>query len=311
MHFKNRNFLSLQDYKKQEIRVILDKAHEFKKNKNKGIKIKKSLEGKNLCMIFQKPSTRTIVSFDIAIKELGGNTTILTSSDMQLGRGETVYDTGKTLARYCDAIMARVYDHNDLIDLAKGAANISIINGLSDLLHPCQITADLMTIEEKKKKLEGLKIAYIGDGNNVANSLLIGCGKMGLNISMACPKGYEPKETMVMIAKHYARKSGNKIEILTSPEEAVKDADIIYTDTWISMGQEKEKNKRIEIFSPFQVNERLLEHAKSDYIVLHCLPAHRGYEITNNVMDGRHSAIFDQAENRLHSQKAILDLLLG
>lgn len=309
MNLSKRNFLSLQDFKKDEIQLILDKAKEFKEIKKKGKLHDNLLQGDHLCMIFQKPSTRTIVSFDVAMKDLGGNTTILTSNEMQLGRGETICDTGRTLARYCDFIMARVFDHNDLIELARGAGCIPVINGLSDLLHPCQILADLLTIEEHKSKLDGLKLAYVGDGNNVANSLLIGCSKMGLNITMACPQGYEPKETMIMIAKHLSEKNQRKVEITSKPQESVKEADIIYTDTWISMGQESQKRERMKIFRPYQVNRDLIKNAKSDVIVMHCLPAHRGYEITNEILDGPHSVIFDQAENRLHVQKALLYLL--
>ena len=310
MNLQGRNFLSLQDFKSEEIRYILNKAKEFKKKRQNGIFNEVYLKGKKLVMIFQKPSTRTIVSFDIAMKELGGYTIILNANETQLGRNETIHDTGKTLARYCDAIMARVYDHDDLVDLAIGAGNIPIINGLSNLLHPCQILADLMTIEENKNKLSGLKVAYVGDGNNVANSLLIGCSKMGINISMANPEGYQPKETIIMTAKYYTENQNNTVEILNSPIDAVKNADVIYTDTWISMGQENEKEKRELIFFPYQVNKKLLKYAKSNVIVMHCLPAHRGYEITNEVIDGPHSVVFDQAENRLHVQKAILKLLL-
>ncbi len=310
MNFKNRNLLSLQDFTPEEIRKILDTAHEFKRNKVIGISDELPLKGKKLCMIFQKPSTRTLVSFDFAMKELGGHTIVLNARDIQLGRGETIYDTGRVLARYCDVIMARVYDHDDLIELAKGAANIPIINGLSDLLHPCQVLADLMTIEEHKKRLKGLKLAYVGDGNNVANSLLIGCSKMGVNITIACPNEYRPKETIINVAEFNSNFSGCEVKIIESPQDAVKDADIIYTDTWVSMGKEEEKDQREKIFRPYQVNSELLSYAKQDSIVMHCLPAHRGFEITNEVMDGPQSVIFDQAENRLHVQKAVLYLFL-
>ena len=311
MNFKGRNLLTLQDYTEAEIRHILKTAHEFKKKRTNGIIYEDILKGKKLCMIFQKPSTRTIISFDAAMYELGGHSIVLNSSDMQLGRGESIRDTGKTIARYCDAIMARVYNHDDLVELAMGAGNIPIINGLSDLFHPCQILADLMTIEEHKKTLENIKIAYIGDGNNVAHSLLIACSKLGINISVACPDKYKPKEIILMIAQNQANNHNAVIEVLQSPQEAVKGADVIYTDTWVSMGQDFEKLERESIFRPYQINENLLRSTKNDCIVMHCLPAHRGFEITDDVIDGPHSVIFDQAENRLHVQKAVLFLLLG
>ncbi|MHA1271781.1 MAG: ornithine carbamoyltransferase [Candidatus Helarchaeota archaeon] len=310
MNFKGRNFLSLQDYTSEEIKLIINKAKEFKNYRIKGDELGDPLKGRKLCMIFQKPSTRTLVSFDVAMNELGGHAIVLSSKDIQLSRGETIHDTGKTLARYCDAIMARVYDQDDLIQFAQGAGTIPIINGLSNLLHPCQIVADLMTIEEKKGTLNGLKLTYLGDGNNVANSLLLGCSKLGINITIACPKGYEPNETIVMISKYNAQTNNCNVELINSPQNAVKNADIIYTDTWVSMGKEDEKEIREKIFMPYQVNKNLIKLAKPDVIVMHCLPAHRGYEITNDVIDGPHSVVFDQAENRLHVQKAILYLLL-
>jgi len=310
MSLKGRNFLSLQEYTPENIRLIINKAHEFKNNKKKEIGKDFPLAGKKLCLIFQKPSTRTLVSFDLAMKELGGYTVILHSRDIQLGRGETIYDTGKVLSRYCDIIMARVYSQDDLIQLAKGSFPIPVINGLSDLLHPCQILADLMTIEEYKKELKNLNLVYIGDGNNVANSLLIGCSKMGINITIACPKNYEPNDIIIKTSKQFAKKSNCEIKILHSVQEAVKGSDIIYTDTWVSMGQEKEKQFREKIFRPFQVNAQLLKLARPDVIVMHCLPAHRGYEITDDVIDGSRSVVFDQAENRLYVQKALLYLLL-
>jgi len=311
MTFKGKNFITLQDYAPEEINNLINKAIEFKKRRLNGILKDNFLKGKKLCMIFQKPSTRTRISFEVAMYELGGYAITLNANEMQLGRGETIYDTGKTISRYCDAIMARVYEHNDLLELSKGAENIPVINGLSNLLHPCQILADLMTIKEKKGKLSGLKLAYIGDGNNVANSLLIGCSKMGLNISIGCPSKYKPNQSIIDIALRNASKSGIKIEIIENPEKAVYNADIIYTDTWISMGYENEKKVREQIFKKYQVNCNLLKYAKEDVIIMHCLPAHRGQEITNDVIDDPNiSVVFDQAENRLHVQKSILYYLL-
>ncbi len=308
MKFKGRDFLTLQDFSFEELRFMLDTAHDLKRKKKAG-EPHRYLEGKNLAMIFQKPSTRTRVSFEVAMNDLGGHALFLSSKDLQLGRGETISDTAKVLARYCDGIMARVFDHNDLVQLAEGA-DIPVINGLSDLLHPAQILADLMTIEEHKGKLTGLKLTYVGDGNNVAHSLLIGCSKMGMHVTIGCPEGYEPDPKIVEMAKENAKKWGTKIEIVHDPAKAVEDADVIYTDTWVSMGQEEEQARREKVFPPFQVNTELLKHAKPDVIVMHCLPAHRGHEITDEVMDGPHSVVFDEAENRLHAQKAILSLLL-
>ncbi len=308
MKFKGRDFLTLQDFSFEELRFMLDTAHDLKRKKKAG-EPHRYLEGKNLAMIFQKPSTRTRVSFEVAMNDLGGHALFLSSKDLQLGRGETISDTAKVLARYCDGIMARVFDHNDLVQLAEGA-DIPVINGLSDLLHPAQILADLMTIEEHKGKLTGLKLTYVGDGNNVAHSLLIGCSKMGMHVTIGCPEGYEPDPKIVEMAKENAKKWGTNIEIVHDPAKAVENADVIYTDTWVSMGQEEEQARREKVFPPFQVNTELLKHAKPDVIVMHCLPAHRGHEITDEVMDGPHSVVFDEAENRLHAQKAILSLLL-
>jgi len=261
-------------------------------------------------MIFQKPSTRTRVSFEVAMSDLGGRALYLRWDDLQLGRGETVADTARVLSRYVDGIMARVFSHKDLEELAK-YADIPVINGLSDLTHPCQILADLLTILEKKAVLKGLKLAFVGDGNNVCNSLLIGCTKMGMNISVATPKKYRPKEEIIQWAMENAQESGSKVEILESPEEAVKDADVIYTDVFVSMGEEKVAKEKLQAFQGYQVNRELVKHAKKDYIFMHCLPAHRGQEVTDEVIDDPvHSVVWDQAENRLHAQKAVLALLL-
>lgn len=296
-----KHFLTLNDFSSEEILKLISTAEKVKSGNVKS----KVLGDKNIAAIFEKPSTRTRVSFEVAVSQLGGNLVFLRGDELQLSRGEPVKDTARVLARYVDGIVARVYEHSDLVELAKHSG-IPVINALSNLYHPCQILADFLTIKEKKKRLKGLKLAYIGDGNNVCNSLLIGCTKIGLNISIGSPKRYEPKEEIVEKAKINAKKSGSDLQILNSPQEAVKDADIVYTDVFVSMGDEKEKEERMKTFLPdFQVNTRLLKNALPDAIVMHCLPAHRGQEITEDVLEGKQSVVWDQAENRLHAQKAI------
>jgi len=309
VNLKGRDFLTLHDFTYEELRFLLDTALELKRARKRGF-FEPVLRGKTLAMIFQKPSTRTRVSFEVAMSDLGGRALYLRWDDLQLGRGETVADTARVLSRYVDGIMARVFSHKDLEELAK-YADIPVINGLSDLTHPCQILADLLTILEKKAVLKGLKLAFVGDGNNVCNSLLIGCTKMGMNISVATPKKYRPKEEIIQWAMENAQESGSKVEILESPEEAVKDADVIYTDVFVSMGEEKVAKEKLQAFQGYQVNRELVKHAKKDYIFMHCLPAHRGQEVTDEVIDDPvHSVVWDQAENRLHAQKAVLALLL-
>ncbi|MEM3561816.1 MAG: ornithine carbamoyltransferase [Candidatus Jordarchaeaceae archaeon] len=296
-----RHFLTLDDFSPEEIHKLVVTAEKVKSGKVKS----QVLRGKNIAAIFEKPSTRTRVSFEVAVNQLGGNFIFLRGDELQLSRGEPVRDTARVLGRYVDGIVARVYEHNDLVELAK-YSGVPVINALSNLYHPCQILADILTIKEKKKKLEGLKLAYIGDGNNVCNSLLIGCTKIGLNICVGSPKRYEPKKEIVEKAKINAKKSGSQVEITNLPQVAVKDADIVYTDVFVSMGDEKEREERLKTFIPdFQVNTKLLESASPDAIVMHCLPAHRGQEITEEVLEGKQSVVWDQAENRLHAQKAI------
>jgi ornithine carbamoyltransferase len=267
------------------------------------------LAGKTLGMIFSKPSTRTRVSFEVGIYQLGGIGLYFGPNDLQLKKSESIPDTAKVLSRYLDGIMIRTFEHQDVIDLAK-YGTIPVINGLTDLLHPCQVLADLFTIFEKKKILKGLKLAYIGDGNNMAHSLLHGCSKVGMNISIASPKGYKPKKQIVENALLNAEYTGSKIEILDDPVRAVKNADIIYTDVWASMGQEGESDKRKKIFKNYQVNTKLVKNAKEDYLFMHCLPAHRGDEVIDEIADSPNSVIFDEAENRLHVQKAIMALVM-
>lgn len=305
---KGRDLLSLHDFTPEEIKTILDLADELKA-KQKGGEPHPYLRGKTLGMIFQKASTRTRVSFEVAMYQLGGYALFLSANDLQLGRGETIADTARVLSRYLDGIMIRTFAQADVIELARHA-DIPVINGLTDLLHPCQILADLQTIRERKGALAGLKLAYVGDGNNVCHSLLFGCAKTGMHISVASPEGYRPAEEIVSLARADARQTGSRIEITGDPVEAVRGADIVVTDVWASMGQEKEAAARAKVFAPYQVNRELVRHAKPDFIFLHCLPAHRGEEVTDEIIDGPHSAVWDEAENRLHAQKAVLALLL-
>jgi ornithine carbamoyltransferase len=305
---KGKSLAGLYDLTREEIEEIL-KASESLKLQLLREEEHPLLKGKTLAMIFEKPSTRTRVSFEVGMWQLGGYALYLSAGDMQLGRGETIADTAKTLSRYVNGIMARVFAHQTILDLVK-YSKVPVINGLSDLTHPCQGLADLFTIYEKKGRLRGLKLAYVGDGNNVAHSLLYGCSKVGLNITLACPKGYEPNPEVVSKAKEEGKRNGCKVEVGNDPEKAVREADIIYTDVWASMGKEKEYEKRGKIFRPYQVNGKLIKEAKKDFIFMHCLPAHRGEEVTDEVADSKNSVIFDQAENRLHTQKALLALIM-
>ena len=268
------------------------------------------LRGKTLGLLFQKPSTRTRVSFEAGMNQLGGYAMVLPMADIQLSRGESVADTARVLSRYLDGIVIRTYDHATVEEWAR-ESTMPVINGLTDLSHPCQALSDLLTIKEKKGRLKGIKLAYVGDGNNVANSLIEAAAKMGMTISLGCPSGYQPDQHVVDLARVEAGKTGAVIEVGHDPYVAVKEADVVYADVWISMGREREQARRLKVLAPYQVNNRLVARAKSDAIVMHCLPAHRGEEITADVLDGPQSVIIDQAENRLHMQKAILSKLLG
>lgn len=299
-----KDLLTLKDLSEEDIDALLTEAGELKQNK-----IQPIFHGKTLAMIFEKSSTRTRVSFEAGMAQLGGNALFLSQKDLQLGRGETVADTAKVLSGYVDAIMIRTFEHEKVEELAK-EADIPVINGLTDKYHPCQALADLLTIKEIKGKLKGVKVAYIGDGNNVAHSLMIGCAKMGCDISIASPKGYEVLDEAAEAAKTYALQSGSSITLTDDPIEAVKDADVIYSDVFTSMGQEAEEQERLAVFAPYQVNASLVSHAKPDYTFLHCLPAHREEEVTAEIIDGPNSAVFQQAENRLHVQKALLKAIL-
>lgn len=299
-----KHLLTLHDWSTEEILNTLDLAKQLKKEQKEGV-AHPHLKGKTLGMIFSKSSTRTRVSFEVGMYQLGGSALFLSSNDIQLGRGESIYDTANVLSRFLDGIMIRTFKQSDVEDLAK-YGSIPIINGLTDLVHPCQILADFQTVLEYKGKLKGLKMAFIGDGNNIAHSLLYGCAKVGMNLSIATPKGYECDETVVKNALADAEKTGAKIVLTHSPEEAIADADAVYADTWVSMGQESEKEEKVKIFMPYQINSKLFSNAKKDAIFLHCLPAYRGYEVTEEVIDGPNSVIFDEAENRLHAQKAVM-----
>ncbi len=305
-----KHLLTLHDWSAEYIKDTLDLADKLKYEQKNGIK-HHILEGKTLGMIFTKSSTRTRVSFEVGMYQLGGQALFLSSNDIQLGRGETIYDTANVLSRFLDGIMIRTFKQEDVEDLAK-YGTIPIINGLTDLVHPCQILADFQTIREKKGgKLRGLKLAYIGDGNNMAHSYLYGGAKMGMEVLIATPKEYMCDETVVKNAMEDAKETGAKIVITNDPKEAIKNADVVCTDTWVSMGQESEKEEKIKVFSDYQVNKELFSLADKEAIFMHCLPAYRGYEVTEDVIDGKQSVIFDEAENRLHAQKAVMARLLG
>ena len=302
MKLKTKDLLTLNELDKKEIEVIMNNAIKLKKELKAGI-CKPLLKNKTLAMIFQKPSTRTRVSFETGMFQLGGHALNLSSDELQLARGETIEDTAKTLSRYVDIIIARVYSHEEIEILAKNST-IPVINGLSDSFHPCQILADLMTIKEKKKKLSGLKLAWIGDGNNVCNSMIYGCAKTGINISIATPKGYEPNNNIVKESKKLI-----EVELLHDPSSAVKNADVVVTDTFVSIHHQV--TDRAKDFLPkFQVNPSLMKKAEHDAIFLHCLPAKRGQEVTSSVLDGSQSVVWDEAENRLHAQKSLMIALL-
>ncbi len=307
---RGKDLISIYDLSLEEINLIFETAR-FLKVQQKNCVQHEILKGKSLGMIFQKSSTRTRVSFEVGMYQLGGHALNLSSKDIQLGAGkETIGDTAQVLSRYVDGIMARTYSHKDIEDLAE-YGTVPVINGLSDLLHPCQGLTDIFTVLEKKQRMRGLKFTYIGDGNNVCHSLMYACSKVGMDMVVCCPKNYHPREDVTKMARDVASELDAGIDIIEDPFEAAKDADVIYTDVWASMGQETEKAEREKHFAKYQVNDELLSVAKKNVMVEHCLPANRGQEITDEVMDGPHSVVFDQAENRMHVQKAILSLLMG
>jgi ornithine carbamoyltransferase len=304
-----KDFIAVSDYSPEELQGILDLSVDLKKEWQSGGNAP-LLKGKVLAMVFQKPSLRTRVSFDMAMRHLGGDALYLSPAEIGLGQRESIADVARVLAGYVDAVMARVFAHDHVLQLAKWS-KVPVINGLSDYNHPCQGMADALTIQEKFGNIKGLKVTFIGDGNNVAVSLMHIVAKLGGHFTIAAPEDYDIDPKAIEIARGFASASGSQLNFLRDPHEAVKNADVIYTDTWTSMGQEAEAQKRAAVFPPYQVNEQLVSEANKDVIVLHCLPAHRGQEITDPVADGPHSALFQQAENRMHAQKGILVHLLG
>ncbi|MBN1548106.1 MAG: ornithine carbamoyltransferase [Syntrophaceae bacterium] len=301
-----KDLLTIYELEKADFDQIFDRATVLKDMHRKGFN-PPTLSGKVLGMIFDKASTRTRLSFEVGMYQLGGTAIFLSGRDTQIGRGETIEDTAQVMSRYLDGIMIRTFSQ-DMVEEFAANASIPVINGLTDLLHPCQILTDIFTIIEKKGTYEGMKVAYVGDGNNIVNSWINAAAKLPVHFALACPEGYDPDEAILKRAKQEA-KAG--VEIHRNPAEAIRDADVIYTDVWASMGQEEEHEERVRIFQSYQIDEKLVSHAKDDAIVMHCLPAHRGEEITAGVIDGPQSIIFDQAENRLHVQKAIMEILMS
>ena len=299
-----KHLLKMLDLSTEEIIDILNLADQLKYEQKHGIP-HNHLKGKTLGMIFQKASTRTRVSFETGMYQLGGYALFLSANEMQIGRGEPVQDTARVLSRYIDGIMIRTFEQKEVEDLAE-FGNIPVINGLTDLSHPCQVLADLMTVREYKNKLDGLKMCYIGDGNNMANSLTVGCLKVGMNVSLACPEGYYPSKATLEFAKQFPN-----FKLVNNPKEAAADADVLFTDVWASMGQEGEAEKRKIAFKGYQINDEIMSVAKSDAMVMHCLPAHREEEITAKVFENHAAEILDEAENRLHAQKAVMVKLMG
>lgn len=304
-----KDLISIADLSPEEILDLFKSARDLKRKTKEG-KPEKPLADKTLAMIFEKPSLRTRVTFETGMTQLGGHAIYLAPSDIGLGKRESVQDVAKNLSRWVDGIMARTFAHQTILDLGKDAV-VPVINALSDREHPCQVLADFFTIYERQKHLDRVKLAYVGDGNNVCNSLLLAAGLLGMTMAVACPKSYEPDPGIFAQAQRFARENRANLAILRDPDEAVEGADVVYTDVWASMGQEAEVEKRSKIFARYQVNEKLLSSAKEDVLVMHCLPAHRGAEITDEVLDGPNSIVLDEAENRLHIQKAIMVKLMA
>ena len=306
---KGKDLLSIHDLTSAEVNQILDLAKELKAKQKAGIE-HHLLKGKTLGMIFQKSSTRTRVSFEVGMYQLGGSALFLSGQDLQIGRGEPIKDTARVMSRYLDGVMIRTFNHADVEEFAK-YADIPVINGLTDLLHPCQVLTDLLTIQEhKREELKGLKLAYVGDGNNMVHSLMYACAKVGMHFAVATPKGYEPNDEVTAKAIEDAKATGGSITVTNDRFAAVKDADVVYTDVWASMGQEAEHDARVKIFKDYQINAELMQAAKADAMVMHCLPAHRGEEISEEILEQHADEIFDEAENRLHVQKAIMALTM-
>ncbi|MDH7499793.1 MAG: ornithine carbamoyltransferase [candidate division NC10 bacterium] len=299
-----RDLLRVADLSRKEMEELFDLSGQLKA-RQKRKEAYTPLSGKSLGLIFEKPSTRTRVSFEVGIYQLGGQSLFLSSKDLQLGRGETIADTARVLSRYVDGLVIRTFGHEIVEEMAR-YASIPVINGLSDLHHPCQVLADLFTLLEKGKSWDGLKVAYVGDGNNMAHSWMEGAARLGFHLAVACPEGYEPDREIYERVRREVSRPDARIEIGHDPREAVKGADVVYTDVWTSMGQEQEREERLRAFQGFQLNPSLLSHAKPEVLIMHCLPAHRGEEVTDEIIDGPRSVVWDQAENRLHLQKAIL-----
>jgi ornithine carbamoyltransferase len=308
-HLKGRDFTLVAGWSEEDLKTVLDLADDLKRELKEG-KEHHLLPGRSLGMLFQKPSTRTRVSFEVGMTQLGGHALYLRADDLQLGRGETIKDTAEVLSRYLDAIMIRTYDQADVEELAEHA-DVPVINGLTDQAHPCQILADLQTIRERLGRLSGVRLAYLGDGNNVCNSLMTAAEKFGMRFVAAVPEGYEPDENVFKTARRAAVQGGGTVEVTHDPTGAARDADVLYTDTWTSMGHEAEREKRLADLEGYGIDAEKVGLAKPDAIVMHCLPAHYGEEITEDVLYGARSAVWDEAENRLHVQKALLALLLG
>jgi len=305
LSLKGKHFLTILDFSTEEIQLLIDKAVELK-SKGPGQNL---LAGKILAMIFEKNSTRTRMSFEAGMLQLGGHAIYMNNQDSQLGRGETIADTAQVLSQYVNAIMIRTHGHERVEELASHST-VPVINGLTDLAHPCQAIADVLTLTEQKGDVRGLKMAYVGDGNNVANSLMAICAKLGIDFAIAAPKSYWPDEKVIAKCKEIAEQTGSSITVTDNPEEAVQNADAVYADVWTSMGQEEENEQRLKDFHDYQINEKLVSYAKKDYLFMHCLPAHREEEVTAGVIDGPNSVVFKQAGNRLHAQKALLVELL-
>lgn len=308
MNLKGRDFLTLRDFTSEEIEYIVDLGLDLKDKQKKGIP-HPYLQGKSLAMIFQKSSTRTRVSFEVGMYQLGGQALFLSTNDLQIGRGEPVQDTARVLARYVDGILIRTYEQAEVEGFAK-YADVPVINGLTDTYHPTQVIADLITIKEQKGTLAGLDFCYVGDGNNMTHSLMIGMLKCGMNVRVATPDNYRPEAEIVAYVESIAKEKGCTLTLTNDPKEVVKDADIVYTDTWASMGQESEKEERTKAFEGYQIDEALFNTAKEDAIFMHCLPAYRGFEVTDAVLEHPRSVIFDEAENRMHAHKAIMAAIM-
>jgi ornithine carbamoyltransferase len=305
----SKDFLTYEELDKGDVDALIAKAADMKDKLKKGYR-EQPLAGKSVAIVFDKPSTRTRISFEVGVYQLGAHAVILSGQDMQLGRGETIEDTGRVISRYCDAIVIRTFEQEQLERLAA-AATVPVINALTDTHHPCQALADMFTIYENKETLAGLKLAYLGDGNNVLHSLLIAAATSGMNIAAACPAAFSPDPKVVKMAKEIAAETNSTVAIVEDPMAAAKQADILYTDVWVSMGDEGERKKRVDALRPYRIDEEVMSVAKVDALVMHCLPAHRGEEIEAGILDGPNSIIFDQAENRLHAQKALLAELIG